>query len=124
MFRGLDSVNLIAVIPGVYGSCLPSAFACGLVSSSTPIRLLFLRKTKFPVGHGSHHAILQWKKVMGCFPLAAPGENQHGLNGYSPQCPSRMSFSLVQTAGFRVSAKMRACAEVILGADLPMGRRK
>lgn len=73
------------------------AFASGLVSSSTLIRLLFLSKTKFPVGHGSCHAILQWKKVMGCVPLAAPGENQHGLNGCSPQCPSRMSFSLVQT---------------------------
>lgn len=97
MFRGLESVNLIAVFPGVCGGCLPSAFASGLVSSSTPIRVLFLRKTKFPVGHGSCHAILQWKEVLGSVPLAALGEHHHGLNGCSPQCPFRMSFSLAQT---------------------------
>lgn len=82
MFRGLESVNLIAVFPGVCGNSLASAFASGLVCSTT-IKLLFLRKIKFPVGHGSHHAILQWKKVTGCVPLAPHRENQHGLNGCS-----------------------------------------
>lgn len=96
MFRGLESVNLIAVFPGACGDSRASAFASGLVSSTT-IRLLFLKKIKFPVGHGSHHAILQWKKVTGCVPSAPHRENQHGLNGCSPQHQFRISCSLIQT---------------------------
>ena len=98
----------------------PLAFASGLVSSSTPTRLLFLRKTESPVGHGSHHAILEWKKVMGCVPLAAPREK----SAWSKWLLSSTSvqeelFPHPNCAGFRVSAKTRACAEVISGQIFP-----